>query len=62
MEQGLQPLQPGELTATAEAVPPYRRTTAAHRGYRLQGDDYTGSRVGRGRARARPRGVGEKGG
>ena len=26
MEQELKPLQPGELTATAEAVPPYRRT------------------------------------
>ena len=26
MEQGLQSLQPGELAATAETVPPYRRT------------------------------------
>lgn len=26
MEQELKPLQPGELAATAEAVPPYRRT------------------------------------
>ena len=26
MEQGLQPLQTNELAATAEAVPPYRRT------------------------------------
>ena len=25
MEQGLKPLQPNELAATTEAIPPYRR-------------------------------------